>query len=144
MKRWLFYLLVPIALVAAEPVSNSVRDEARRILANVQSTHYSHRTTVDEAAGRYDLDCSGLGTLILKKVAPAQLRAVLRESAKSHPHAFEFYDTFMAATTNAQAAGWVRVPRLVDARPGDFVAWRKTKVVPGESTGHIVIVDEWP
>src|SRR5205823_2981689 len=105
MKRWCSILiLLPLALLAAEPVSSPARNEARRILANVQSTHYSHRTTVDEATGRYELDCSGLATLILKEVAPAQLQLVHRESTKSHPRAFEFYDTFMAATTNAHAA----------------------------------------
>jgi hypothetical protein len=98
---------------------------------------------VDEPAGRYNLDCSGLATLILQRVAPAQLRAVRHAENHSRPRAFEFYEAFLAAPTNA-VSGWQRVPRLLAARPGDFIAWRKVKIVPGESTGHIVVVDAVP
>jgi len=143
MKRYFLFLLLPFALSAAEPAPNAVRDEARRILANVKTTHYSHRTEVDETAGHYDLDCSGLATLILKNVAPAQLRTVRHAEGKSRPRAFEFYEAFATAPTNA-TSGWLRVQRVLDARPGDFIAWRKVKIVPGESTGHIVIVDALP
>lgn len=134
-------LLLAIPVLAAEPLSDVVRDEARRILANVQTTRYDHHTDVDETAGRYDLDCSALATLILKKIAPKQLRAVRHAETTSHPRAFEFYDTFAAATGRT---GWLRVPNLLDARPGDFIAWRKVHIIPGESTGHIVIVDAAP
>jgi hypothetical protein len=35
------------------------------------------------------------------------------------------------------------VLRLMDARPGDVIAWRKEKPRPG-NTGHVVIVDQRP
>ena len=56
MKRWFLFLLLPVVLIGAEPASSPVLVEARRILANAKSTHYSHRTTVDEAAGQPHFD----------------------------------------------------------------------------------------
>ena len=141
--KLLLMLVLAAAVSAAEPMSDAVRDEARWILANTKSTQYSHRTEVDETAGRYNLDCSGLATLILQHMAPAQLRAVRHADGRSRPRAFEFYEAFLVAPTNA-VSGWQRVPRLLAARPGDLIAWRKVKIIPGESTGHIVIVDAAP
>lgn len=144
MKR--VFLLLALVLVAATPESNPVAIEARRILANARATAYSHRTVVDEKAGLYRTDCSGLAGYIVKRISPAHLRAIPHTPTSSRPRAFEFYEAFRAAPTNAVAVsnGWQRVTRLADARPGDLIAWRKVNIVPGESTGHVVILDEPP
>src|SRR6185295_2011192 len=39
--------------------------------------------------------------------------------------------------------GWEHVGRIVDARPGDVIAWRHEVPKPG-NTGHVVIVDQKP
>jgi hypothetical protein len=39
--------------------------------------------------------------------------------------------------------GWQQIVRLMDARPGDVIAWRHEKPKPG-NTGHVVIVDLVP
>ena len=127
--------------VWAASVSEDVHREAQRILANAKITQYSHRTDVDDKAGRYLVDCSGFVSVVLKQVAPAHLKAVPHKKTRSRPLAYEFYEAFVNATwTN----GWTRVVRLEDARPGDCIAWRKAHWEPGENTGHIIIVDEIP
>ena len=139
-------LLLALLVLAGATKPSIVSQEARRILGNVKETAYSHKTIVDEKAGSYRLDCSGLATYILKRIAPAQLRAVPHTPTSSRPRAFEFHDAFVSAPTNAAAFsnGWLRVTRVIDAQPGDLIAWRKVKIIPGESTGHVVIVDESP
>ena len=134
-------------LLAATLIANSpVADEAHRIHANIRETWYSHKTVVDEGTGRYGVDCSGFATLILKHAAPRQLAAVPHKDTRRRPLAYEFYEAFADAppTAKESATGWLRVERLRDARPGDFIAWRKIHLEPGESTGHIVMVDEAP
>ena len=124
--------------------SERVLAEARRILANAKTSQYSHKTKVDEENGSYALDCSGLAVLILKRVAPEQL-ASLPKNGKSRPRAVEFHTAFAAAPTGERGAkGWRRIEKLMDARPGDFIVWRKEEIKPGDSTGHVVLVDQAP
>lgn len=129
---------------AETPAAERVLAEARRILANAKSSEYSHRTKVDEEAGSYALDCSGLATLVLRRAAPEHLAAI-PHPGRSRPRALEFHNAFAAAPADEKGAkGWRRIERLLDAQPGDFIAWRKEEIKPGDSTGHIVLVDETP
>lgn len=135
-------LILAVALVGTEPVS----EEARRIMTSARETWYSHKTVVDEKAGRYGVDCSGFVSLVLKRVAPQQLETIPHKDTRRRPLAYEFYEVFASSPSSKREAtnGWMRVERLQDARPGDLIAWRKVHFEPGESTGHIVIVDEAP
>jgi hypothetical protein len=135
-------LRTPTTTAEASPASR-VSAEARRILANVRSTRYQYATQIDEAQGSYALDCSGLACVILKKVSPGQLSQVAVESSRSRQRAWEFYETFAAASRDG-IAGWRTVPRMLDARPGDLLARRKKEIKPGEVTGHVMVIDEAP
>ncbi len=128
----------------ANEASRAVWQEARRILEGIQSTVYQHRTEIDEDKGVYRCDCSGLGIYVLNcTVAKDDPRGPLGDG-RTRPRAMHFYEAFVAATTEAETDGrWQRVDRVIDARPGDIIAWRRDVVVPGNS-GHVVIVDEEP
>jgi len=130
--------------VVEQAPAERVLAEARRILANAKASQYSHKTKVDEENGSYALDCSGLAVLILKRVAPEQLASVPK-NGKSRPRAVEFHTAFAAAPTDEQGAkGWRRIEKLRDARAGDFIAWRKEEIQPGDNTGHVVLVNQAP
>lgn len=130
--------------VVEQAPAERVLAEARRILANAKTSQYSHKTKVDEENGSYALDCSGLAVLILKRVAPEQLASVPK-NGKSRPRAVEFHTAFAAAPTDQKGAkGWRRIEKLMDARPGDFIVWRKEEIKPGDSTGHVVLVNQAP
>jgi len=51
----------------------------------VKESTYSHTTHVDESAGVYDVDCSGLLDLILERVAPRQLEHVCTPTEEGAP-----------------------------------------------------------
>jgi len=133
----------PAPATAPASLNAQVTAEARRILANVKTTSYQHKTQVDEARGAYALDCSGLVCRILRQVAPRQLAAVAIEEDKSRQRAWEFYETFHQADTKP-VPGWRAIRRLCDALPGDVLARRNKEIVPGESTGHVMIIDALP
>jgi hypothetical protein len=60
------------------------------------------------------------------------------------PLAMDYAKGFAAAPAKAEAgARWLRIERLVDARPGDVIAWRHEVPKPG-NTGHVVFVAETP
>ncbi len=119
--------------------------EAQRILLEHKESHYQHSTKVDEAEGAYDLDCSGLACVVLQKVAPESYKAVkLRDNGK-RPLAVQFYETFAAAPAEPAAGAKLQhVVKLLDARPGDVLAWRVKELVEGKSTGHVMIVATKP
>ena len=130
---------------AASPAAQRVLDEAQRVLSNRRSTTYSHRTKVDEEAGQYETDCSGLVNYVLKRASPLHLALLAAEAGRKRPRAVEFYTVFAERVqTRETRAGWAGVARLVDARPGDIIAWRRREFLPGQSTGHVVILAEPP
>src|ERR1700686_2353337 len=48
----------------------SLLGEVRRELAAMRTTHYQHKTEVDEASGTFFYDCSGLLDYVLGRVLP--------------------------------------------------------------------------
>src|SRR5262249_39607547 len=58
--------------------------EVERELGLMRSSRYSHRTDVDEAAGRFDYDCSGFVSYAVARAAPASYEA-LRAFAGRRP-----------------------------------------------------------
>ncbi|HYG77156.1 MAG TPA: hypothetical protein VEK08_19285 [Planctomycetota bacterium] len=128
---------------ATSAAAERLHTEARRILLSFKASEYKHKTSVDEESGRYEVDCSGLVCVILKKVAPNALKDISKKFGKARPLAADFYEAF-ASTGAKQDDCWQPVEKLLDAMPGDLIAWRRAEIVPGEDTGHIVVVDEKP
>ncbi len=118
---------------------------AHRILATMKDTVYQHTTDIDESAGEYHCDCSGLVGWILKKELPQHYKAVEFPAKFRRPRACEFEDAFAAAPTSPQPGKlWMKIETVADARPGDLIAWKKDPMPATGSTGHIVIVDAAP
>jgi hypothetical protein len=128
------------ANAAAEQVSK----EAKRILKSIKSTEYKHKTDIDESKGTYYCDCSGfVGYVLNRTVAKDDPKGPLGVG-KRRPLARDYANAFAAAPTKAEGDGrWRQIERLVDARPGDVIAWRKEMPKPGNS-GHVVIVADRP
>jgi hypothetical protein len=40
--------------------------------------------------------------------------------------------------------GWLRIPRIADARPGDVLAWPRPRWFRSNNTGHVAFVAEAP
>ncbi|UCG67214.1 MAG: hypothetical protein JSW12_09610 [Deltaproteobacteria bacterium] len=145
----LFYFYEPALSeqgITIEPQSSASRIlyQAKQILSNLKSTHYSHKTDVNENSGSYILDCSALVCYILGRAAPGSLASIPVDPTHRHARAKNFYDTFSNAPTTSAKNGWQRIVRLMDAEPGDLIAWRKDPVPQKGNTGHIVIVLEKP
>ncbi len=130
------------SVVAAEPRAR-VLAAAENVLKNLRETAYDHTPEVDEKAGRYRLDCSGLAAYLLRSAASWSLAAVPVGRGKSRPRAVDFTAIF-ACARNTPVPGWEAVPRVVDALPGDFIAWRREVLPEKGNTGHIVMILEKP
>lgn len=129
---------------APQSSSSRVLGESRRIVSNLRSTRYSHKTRVDEKSGTYILDCSSLACYILKRAAPASLSLVPVDQNSKHARAVNFYYTFLMVPTKDTRKGWQCVLKLMEAEPGDFIAWKKEPCPRKGSTGHVVIVMKRP
>ena len=119
--------------------------EVRRIFGNAKSTEYSHKTQIDEQQGKYLCDCSGLACYVLKKEFPQHYKAVSKPKGRARPLAVDFYTFFNGLPAAPPGRdGWQQVPKLLDARPGDILAWKSANPKPGASTGHVVFIDGRP
>lgn len=128
---------------AGEPSATGILTTVRRILSAARESHYQHTTHVDEAAGVYDLDCSGLLCYVLKTVLPQHYSAIPTSKTHRRPLALQFYEAFTSHDKNV-ARYWQTIHRLRDAKPGDVLVWRKAEQIPGKDTGHVMIIDESP
>jgi hypothetical protein len=128
----------------ANAATKGVHDEAVRILNSVQATEYRHTTDIDEKKGSYYCDCSGfVGYVLNRTVAKDDRKGPFRDG-RNRPLAMDYEKEFAKAPENADGkGGWQQVIHLMDARPGDVIAWRHEKPKPG-NTGHVVIVDQRP
>ncbi len=124
------------------------RPRASRIFSSAHSTTYQHRTSVDEATGAFDVDCSGFVGYVLARVAP-DARSELKAATEKRPRAKDFTDFFASLSAEGsdapKAAGsptahWRRVPRAADLRPGDVIAWKRPADSHSKNTGHTLIV----
>jgi len=152
-------LLLLLVLAAAEVDSPSNRSQAaddcrvpslsgvlsadlHRILGDIKQTKYSHKTRVDKAQGRYEMDCSGLACYLLKRRLPEHYGAVAKPERRARPLAEDFFKCFSSApTTDTRTGVWRQVPRVLDAVPGDLLAWASRNPKTG-STGHVVFIDQ--
>lgn len=60
----------------SQPAADRVVVKARQIAERIDSTRYSHFTSIDESAGRYVTDCSGLACYLLRNAAPKSYQAL--------------------------------------------------------------------
>jgi CHAP domain len=147
-------VLIACGVVPARDVSNDVRpanaatqsvhDEAVRILNSIQTTEYRHKTDINETKGAYYCDCSGfVGYVLNRTVAKDDGKGPFHDGRK-RPLAMDYEKRFAKAPDKADGkGGWQQIVRLSKARPGDVIAWRHEKPKPG-NTGHVVIVDQNP
>lgn len=133
----------PVTTVRQTPASRIV-DQTRYILSNLKSTRYSHKTKIDEQFGIYITDCSALVCHVLEKVAPVSLAVVTVDPNHRYARAKNFFDAFQNAPIKGAQGGWQRIERLMDAKPGDIIAWRKDPMPPKGNTGHVVVLMEMP
>jgi hypothetical protein len=115
--------------------------EARRMIADYPDTRYSHKTHIDDQQGICEVDCSGFLVTLLKHKAPKHLESI--RTTHKRPLAEDFYAAF-TVKQGPPARGWKPIERLADARPGDVLAWIKADHVPGDNTGHVMLIAENP
>jgi len=142
-------VLLP-SLATAAPDEPDSRNEAilerlARIFETLSESKYSHVTVVDERAGRYELDCSGLVNWVLRRTAPGALGVVVGRAKKGRPLARDYYWEIARTRPGPRAPrGWMRVSRVSDARAGDVIAWLKPELLRSTNTGHVAFLLEDP
>ena len=135
-------LSAPTAI--AQTPGEKIVTKAREILHDCKQTTYDHKTEIDESTGTYNCDCSALVGFILKEVSPDHYKSLL-VSAHHRALAVNFYNTFVGDPTTRPSTGrWQPVPRAMDAEPGDVLAWRKVEMKPGDTTGHVDVINSLP
>ncbi len=144
-------IAAPVALRADDPpvvtsappeaLSAALTAEARRMIADYPDTRYSHKTYIDKQQGICEVDCSGFIVVLLKHESRKHLESIV--TTHKRPLAEDFYTVF-TSKQGAAVSGWKRVERLADARPGDVLAWVKVDRVPGDNTGHVMLIAETP
>lgn len=140
-------LRTPIAAVetpnragAATQAASRTVQQIEAIERNLRVASYRHDTRVDERAGRYEFDCSGLIAWVLARSAPQAHRATTARTSGSRPLAADYARFFLGVRPEQARGPWTRVARVQDARPGDVLAWIKPRIVRSNNTGHVVFV----
>ncbi len=110
------------------------------VSTSLRSTRYTHATSIDPHAGRYDWDCSVMAAWVLRRSAPEAARVL----PGRRPLAVDFYRTIRSAPTVGRRGPWTRVARLSEARAGDVLAWPRPRWFPSRNTGHVAFVAEPP
>jgi hypothetical protein len=117
------------------------------LLADMTVTEYQHDTEIDEDAGVLKCDCSGLIGHVLRRHFP---EAYLHVDGKTRPDrvrplAANYCETFIAAgEKDGEKYPWKQIAKVEDLRPGDIFAWKKRKIVKGETTGHVLMIQSIP
>ncbi|MFK7788987.1 MAG: hypothetical protein AB8C95_05750 [Phycisphaeraceae bacterium] len=114
-------------------------------LEDMKSTKYQHKTEIDEDTKRYRCDCSGLLGYFLRQDHPEAYLALTGELApwRSRPLTVTYYETFNRVGEDGDGL-WVQIPSLLDAKPGDILAWRYSLLKKGKSTGHSMMIASKP
>ena len=140
-------MLPTLAFASPEPEScnEAIVERLARISETLVTSKYSHVTAVDERAGRYEFDCSGLVNWVLRRAAPGAHGVVVGRSKKGRPLARDYYHEIARARPGPRSPrGWTRVARVEEARAGDVIAWLKPAVLRSTNTGHVAFLLEEP
>jgi hypothetical protein len=138
-------LLLAVSGASAEErtASERILDRLGFIAENLRESKYNHATIVDERKGRYEFDCSGFVTWVLRRAAPGAHVAIASRSAR--PLARDYYRELSRAPTSERTPrGLRKITRVADAAPGDIVAWLKPELVKSANTGHVAFLLEQP
>lgn len=133
------------AAQSAEPRNERILERVARIAETLRDSKYNHATVVDEREGRYEFDCSGFVTWVLRRTAPGAHAALLSRALKQRPLARDYYWEIAKAPAGEKTPRGVRrIPRIADAEPGDIVAWLKPAQLRSPHTGHVGFLLERP
>lgn len=143
-----FFLAGTQALIGKEvPQSPSLQFATivEKHLTEMTATNYQHKTEIDEQAGVWKCDCSGLIGHILRRNFPEAYLHVDGPSlpGRIRPLSANYCETFLAAGQKKNHP-WKPITRVQDLRPGDIFAWKKTKIIKGKSTGHTFMIASIP
>ncbi len=136
-------LLPSLAEAAPETSSRNqaILERLARIFETLSDSKYSHATVVDEPAGRYEFDCSGLVSWVLRRAAPGAHSVVVDRAKNGRPLARDYYREIARTRPGSRAPrGWARVSRLDEALAGDVIAWLKPEEVRSTNTGHVAFL----
>lgn len=133
---------VPVRRGSLVPLRLRMEEEGEKMLRELTITKYSHTTHIDREQGICEVDCSGFVVAILREVSPAHLKGI--STMHKRPLAEDFYHAFVPTEGNAVPAGWERVKRVEEGKPGDLIAWLKTDRQAGDNTGHVMLIAEKP
>jgi hypothetical protein len=117
-------------------VERDVLGQAMHVFSSMRATAYTHKTTIDASAGKFEFDCSGFVGYVLAQSQPRAL-AELRSATKKRPLAKHFVSFFQNLPTHS---AWRKIERVEDLAPGDMIAWLKPADVITKNTGHVMIV----
>lgn len=128
-----------------EPRNPQILRSVARIAESLRESKYNHATVVNEREGRYEFDCSGFVTWVLRRTAPGAHASLLARSPKRRPLARDYYWEIAKAPAAEQTPRGVRrIPRIDEAEPGDIVAWLKPALLRSPHTGHVGFLLERP
>jgi hypothetical protein len=129
-----------------EPRNTQILESVARIAEGLRASKYNHATIVNEREGRYEFDCSGFVTWVLRRTAPGAHAALLARSLKQRPLARDYYWEIAKAPAGDKAPRGVRrIPRIDEAQAGDIVAWLKPELLRhSPHTGHVGFLLERP
>jgi hypothetical protein len=116
--------------------------EVQRELTAMRASRYQHTTEVDESAGTYFYDCSGLIDYAARRVIPIAADA-LPTSTSARPLAGDI-EHYLHGGLDHPVAGWTAIRRVADLRPGDVIAWLATEDSTTGDTGHTMVVFDAP
>jgi len=122
----------------------SVLSTLERIETTLRESSYTHATRVDERAGRYEFDCSGMAAWVLRRASPVAQAAVAYRAKSGRPLARDYYQQIAATRAGRARYGWERVSRVADAAPGDVIAWLRPKEIRSANTGHVAFLVSAP
>jgi cell wall-associated NlpC family hydrolase len=145
-------LTLSVALSTASPAAQSseprnarILERVARIAESLRESKYNHATVVDEREGRYEFDCSGFVTWVLRRTAPGAHAALLSRSSRRRPLARDYYWEIARAPLGEKTPrGMRRISRIDEAEAGDIVAWLKPAELRSPHTGHVGFLLERP
>lgn len=129
-----------IVVLPETQVERDVLGSAMLVFGSMKSTAYTHKTTIEAHAGKFEFDCSGFVGYVLAQSQPRAL-AELRMATKKRPLAKHFVTFFQNLP---EQSAWRKIERAEDLAPGDMIAWLKPADVVTKNTGHVMIVRERP
>lgn len=132
-----FLSFAPPAEGAKSQGASKVLKTLGRIHLSLVEGRYHPVTRVNGERGRYQFDCSGMATWVLKQSAPRAFREVLDQSWTSRPVARDYVRRLWNMPRRRSSPGWKRIRRVQDLRGGDLIAWLKPKHDESAITGHV-------